>query len=77
MNVKEFEKIKKSNKIYIQMEPPDGLKGHPIIAGPNSPTKRLSSLLEKILSPLVPKLSIFTFQYSIPYLGKINWEVLL
>ena len=30
----------KSNEIYIQMEPPNSLKGCPIIVGPNSPTQR-------------------------------------
>ena len=40
------------------MEPPNSLKGRPIIAGPNSPTQSLSSLLEKILTPLVPKTKI-------------------
>ena len=52
------EEIEKSNGIYIQMEPPNSLKGRPIIAGPNSPTQSLSSLLEKILTPLVPKTKI-------------------
>ena len=41
------------------MKPPSSLKGRPIIAGPNSPTQRLSSLLEKILTPLVPKLKSY------------------
>ena len=38
------------------MKPPNSLKGRPIIAGPNSPSQRLSSLLKKILTPLVTKL---------------------
>ena len=38
-----LKEIENSNEIYIQMEPPNSLKGHPIIAGPNSPTQRLSS----------------------------------
>ena len=41
------------------MEPPNSLKGRPIIAGPNSPTQRLISLPEKILTPLVPKLKSY------------------
>ena len=49
-----IEKIKNHNNIYLEMAPPDDLKGRPIIAGPNSPTQHLSKLLEKILSPLVP-----------------------
>ena len=51
-----LEEIEKSNDIYIQMEPPNSLKGRLIIAGPNSSTQRLSSRLEKILTPLVHKL---------------------
>ena len=43
----------------MQMKPHISLKGRPIIAGPNSPTQRLSSLLEKILTPLVPKLKSY------------------
>ena len=54
-----LEEIEKSSEIYIQMEPRNSLKGRPIIAGPNSPTQRLSSLLEKILTPLVPKLKSY------------------
>ena len=41
------------------MDPPEDLKGRPIIAGPNSPTQHLSELLEKILSPLVPYLKSY------------------
>ena len=37
------------------MKPPQSLKGRPIIAGPVSPTKNLSKLIGKILSPLVNK----------------------
>ena len=36
------------------MQAPQSLKGRPIIAGPASPIKPLSKLLDKILSPLVP-----------------------
>ena len=36
------------------MPPPSDLKGRPIVAGPLSPTKNLSKLLDKILSPIVP-----------------------
>ena len=49
----------KSNEIYIQMKPPNSLKRRPIIAGPNSPIQNLSSLLEKILTPQVPKLKSY------------------
>ena len=42
-----------SNVEYIHIPCPTDLKGRPIVAGPESPTQRLSELLEKILSPLV------------------------
>ena len=41
------------------MEPPNSLKGRPNIAGLNSPTGRLSSLLKKILTPMVPKVKSY------------------
>ena len=41
------------------MTVPDDLKGRPIIAGPESPTQRLSELLEKLLSPLVTLLKSY------------------
>lgn len=41
------------------MKPPNSLKGCPIIAVPNSPTQRLSSLLQKMLALLLPKLKSY------------------
>ena len=41
------------------MDAPPDLKARPIIAGSNSPTSRLSELLEKILTPLVPHLKSY------------------
>ena len=38
-----LKQIKKFNVINIPVEPPKSLKGRLIIAGPNSPTKILSS----------------------------------
>ena len=54
-----LEEIETFSEIYIQTEPPNNLKGRPIIADKNSPTQRLSSLLEKILTPLIPKLKSY------------------
>ena len=54
-----LEEIENFSEIYIQTEPPNNLKGRPIIADQNSPTQRLSSLLEKILTPLIPKLKSY------------------
>ena len=42
-----LEEIEKSNEICIQMEPPISLKGHPIIAGPNGRTQKLTFSWEK------------------------------
>lgn len=48
-----IEIVKKSNSDYIEFEtPPDDFKGRPIVAGVNSPTQRLSALLEKLLTPI-------------------------
>ena len=44
---------------YVEMPPPEDLKGRPIIAGPISPTQHLSCLLEKILKPIVPTLRTY------------------
>ena len=54
-----IEKMKTSKDTYIEMEPPNDLKARPIIAGPKAPTQHLSELIEKIISPLVPKLKSF------------------
>ena len=59
-----------SNTDFIQMTVPQDLKGRPIIAGPESPTQRLSELVEKILSPLVPRLRSFV-QDDIDFVRKL------
>ena len=41
------------------MQPPEDLKGRPIVGGPNSPTQGISGLLEKILTPIVPCLKTY------------------
>ena len=43
-----------SNSEYIKTDPPESLKGRPIVAGPESPTKHLCQLIDRILSPIVP-----------------------
>ena len=63
--------MKNSNQVYIEMEAPQDLKGRPIIAGPEAPTQHLSALVEKIISPLVPKLKSYIkddwdFQRKLP-----------
>ena len=47
-------RIAKTDNIYLRMKPPNSLKGRPIIAGPESPTKPLSKIMGEILAPLVP-----------------------
>ena len=46
--------IEATDAEYLRMDPPKTLKGRPIIAGPSSPIKPLSKIMDKILSPLVP-----------------------
>ena len=45
--------IARSDKGYIEMSPPDNLKGRLIVAGPASPTQRLSEFLDTLLKPIV------------------------
>lgn len=54
-----IEKMAEQKCLCIVMEPPPDLKGRAIVAGTNSPTQRLSELLEKILSPLVRNLKSY------------------
>ena len=54
-----IEKVNSTDDVYLQMNTPQDLKARPIIAGSNSPTNRLSELLEKILTPLVPHLKSY------------------
>ena len=41
------------------MQPPEDLKGKPIVGGPNSPTQSISGLLEKKLTPIVSCLKTY------------------
>ena len=47
--------ITQTNNEYIKTDPRETLKARPIIAGPMSPTKHLSQLIGKIISPMVPR----------------------
>ena len=62
-----IEAMEKSNDTYIHLEAPHDLKARPIVAGPNCPTSRLSALIEKVLSPLVPLLDSYI---------KDDWDLL-
>ena len=44
---------------YVEIPPPYDLKGRPIVGGPESPTQQISTLIEKILTPLVPFLKSY------------------
>ena len=44
---------------FVELPPPADLKGRPIVGGPSAPTRRLSTLIEKLLSPLVPLLKTY------------------
>ena len=47
---------------YIQVHCPDDLKGRPISGGPESPTQRLSNVIEILLKPLVPTLKTYLYK---------------
>ena len=51
--------LQNDNDIIVNILTPNDLKGRPIVAGPNSPTQVLSSLIEKILKPIVPCLTTY------------------
>ncbi len=53
------EAIKKQNKEYIEITAPQDLKMRPIVAGPSSPTHRLSNFIDLILKPLCKKVPSF------------------
>ena len=61
------EAIEEQKSEYVTLSAPNDLKGRPIVAGPNCPTKRLSELLDQILKPLVPQLKSYV---------KDDWDVL-
>ncbi|XP_028410554.1 uncharacterized protein LOC114533251 [Dendronephthya gigantea] len=46
------EAIEQQNSTYIKIQAPPDLKLRPIVAGPSSPTHRLSNLIDIILKPL-------------------------
>ena len=65
-----IEKVNNTDNAYLKMDTPGDLKGRPIISGSNSPTNRLSELLEKLLTPLVPHLKSYV-KDDIDMLGKL------
>ena len=51
--------VKLQNSGYVEIINPADLKGRPISGGPESPTQRLSNLVEILLKPLVPTLKTY------------------
>ena len=54
------EQIKIQNKEHIAALRPENLKLRPILAGPNSPTKRLSTLLDIIMKTMIKHVKVMS-----------------
>ena len=54
-----IEKLIQSNVEFIELQLPSILKSRPIIAGPSSPTQRLSEILDTLLKPLAKTLKAY------------------
>ena len=54
-----IQSIARSDEDYIEISSPYIIKGRPIVAGPASPTQRLSEFLDTLLKPIVPTLSTY------------------
>ena len=54
-----IDQINSSHTNYVEMAPPQDLKGRPIIAGPVAPTQRLSEFLDTLLKPIVTTLKTY------------------
>ncbi len=65
-----IQEIATSDRNYIEMSAPNNLKGRPIIAGPASPTHRLSQFIDTLLKPIVPTISSYV-KDDWDFLGKI------
>ena len=52
-SIKIIEEINESNNIRLNIQPPQDLKGRPIVGGPNSPIQGIIALLEKILTSIL------------------------
>ena len=51
--------LQNTKDTIINVLKPNDLKDRPIVAGPNSPTQALSSLIKKIIKPIVPCLTMY------------------
>lgn len=52
--------IEEQNAEYVKLDPPPDLKMRPIVAGPSSPTHRLSNFIDIILKPLCAKVLVIS-----------------
>lgn len=66
--------IKEQNAEYIKLDPPPDLKMRPIVAGPSSPTHRLSNFIDIILKPLCAKVPSY-IRDDLDFLNYIPNEV--
>ena len=69
-----IEEINERNNICLNMQPPEDLKGGPIVGGPNFPTQGISGLLEKILTPIVSRLKTY-INYDWDFIRKLPSHV--
>ena len=72
--------LQNDNDTIINVLKPNDLKGRPIVAGPNSPTQALSSLIKKILNPIVPCLTTYViddWQFIKQLPRTLNYEATL
>ena len=46
-----IEEINENHIICLNMQPPEDLKGRPIVGGPNSPTQGISGLFRENINP--------------------------
>ena len=66
--------IKEQNSEYVRLQPPSDLKMRPIVAGPSSPTHRLSNSLYLILKPLCKHVPSY-IRHGFDFLNHIPEEV--
>ena len=66
--------VKDQNSEYVKLPPPADLKMRPIVAGPSSPTQRLSNFLDLILKPLCKHVASY-IRDDLEFLAHIPEEV--
>ena len=66
--------VKDQNSEYVKLPPTADLKMRPIVAGPSSPTRRLSNFLDLILKPLCKYMTSY-IRDDLDFLSHIPEEV--